>query len=710
MARVKPALNAVPSIVAALLWAGGPAKANDQASPCHLAQGVKHIVHIQFDNVHLRRDNPNVPSDLEQIPNLLNFLQDNGTVLTNHHTPLISHTADDIITTLTGTYGEKHGQPVANSYGFFRADGSVGFSASFAYWTDVGPDGTPQMIDQRGLVHPAPWVPFTRAGCDVGAFSTANIEFENVTSDINNVFGPTSPEAAEAKANSAQAVADFEGIAIHCAAGSPLCAGGQADVLKDEPDGYVGFNALFGNKFVAPAITGIPGNLVVKDINGIQIDDGNTPPNPGFPGFDPSAAQSLGYVATMLEAGVPVVYAYIADAHDNHVTFSGSFGPGETGYVQQLAQYNEAFGKFFERLAKDGITKENTIFIVTADENDHFAGKPGTPAGCDGINTPCTYIRVPAGCDGDTTPCTTTNLGEVDIDLRRLLVTQFGDATPLAVHSDDAPTVYINGNPGQTAAVTRSVEQETAKLTAFDPIKNGDVPVTQRLADVTEMSFLHMITKDPARTPTFTLFGDPDFFITATSSAPTPCTDTKTFVDCSNEQPGFNWNHGDFQDDIVHTWLALVGPGVERQGRNGRFFSDHTDVRPTLLTLAGLKDDYAHDGRVLFEVIDDEFLARSLAKHDETLQRLAHAYKAINAPVATLGLKTLMISTKGLAGDDDTFATVDARLTDLTARRNAIAGKMIAMLEAAEFHNTPINEEAAEALIEAAHDLIESAD
>jgi hypothetical protein len=175
MARVKPALNAVPSIVAALLWAGGPAKANDQASLCHLAQGVKHIVHIQFDNVHLRRDNPNVPSDLEQIPNLLNFLQDNGTVLTNHHTPLISHTADDIITTLTGTYGEKHGQPVANSYGFFHADGSVGFSASFAYWTDVGPDGTPQMIDQRGLVHPAPWVPFTRAGCDVGAFSTANI-------------------------------------------------------------------------------------------------------------------------------------------------------------------------------------------------------------------------------------------------------------------------------------------------------------------------------------------------------------------------------------------------------------------------------------------------------------------------------------------------------------------------------------------------------
>jgi hypothetical protein len=691
MAGFRSVLCVTASVLAASALFAGAARANG----CQLAPGVKHIVHIQFDNVHLRR-------------NLLDFLEDNGTVLTNHHTPLISHTAHDIVTGLTGTYGEKTGVSVANSYGFFHADGSVGFASDFAYWTDPAPDGQPQMIDPRGKVHPAPWVPFTRAGCDVGAFSTANIEFENVGSDINNVFGPNSPEAMEAKANFNQAVADFEGIAIHCAANSPLCASGRPDVLLDEPGGYTGFNALYGNKNVAPAITGTPGNLVVKDINGVQIDDGNTPPNPGFPGFDPSAAQTLGYVATMLEAGVPVVYAYISDIHDNHVTFSGSFGPGETGYVQQAQQYNEAFGKFFARLKADGITKANTIFVFTADENDHFAGKPGAPAGCDGVHTPCTYIRLPAGCDGDTTPCTTTNLGEVGIDLRQLLVTEFGDATALAVHSDDAPTVYINGNPGQTDTVTRTVEQETAKLLAFDPIKNGDVPVMQRLAGTTEMSFLHMITHDPARNPTFTLFADDDFFITATSKAPVPCKDTKTFVDCSDEQPGFNWNHGDFQEDIVHTWLALVGPGVEHQGRNGSFFTDHSDIRPTLLTLAGLKDDYAHDGRVLFEVIDDEFLPRSLTKNDDTLERLANAYKAINAPVGTLGRKTLQISTRGLKGNAATFAAVDAELAAITAVRNGIASQMIAMLEAAEFNNTPIDKKAADILIDAANDLIAS--
>src|SRR6185437_6437123 len=211
--------------------------------------------------------------------------------------------------------------------------------------------------------HPAPWVPFTRAGCDVGAFSIANMEFENVTSDINNVFGPNSPQAAEAKSNRNKAIADFEGIIVHCAQSSPLCAkNGAPDVLEDETGGYHGFSALYGNANVQPRISPTG---PVKDLDGNIIADSHG--NPGFPGFDPLASQSLGYVATMLEAGVQVVYFYIADAHDNESqSISGvsraseqTFGPGEQGYVSQLAAYNDAFGKFFARLAKDGITADN---------------------------------------------------------------------------------------------------------------------------------------------------------------------------------------------------------------------------------------------------------------------------------------------------------------------------------------------------------------
>jgi hypothetical protein len=662
---------------------------------CHLGPGVKHVIQIQFDNVHLRRDNPNVPSDLEQMPNLLNFLESQGTLLTNHHTPLISHTSDDIITTLTGNYGDKHGQPVGNSYGFFRANGTVGFSSSFAYWTDPAPDGTPQMVDPRGKIHPAPWVPFTRAGCDVGAFSTANIEFENVTSDINNVFGPSSPEATEAKANFSKAVADFEGIAIHCAPNSLLCgSAGAPDVLPDEPGGYNGFMALYGNFFVAPQIN--HGQSFVNDIDGNQINDGNG--NVGFPGFDPSAAQTLGYLAQMLESGVPVVYGYIADAHDNHFTFSGSYGPGEPGYVAQLAAYNEAFGKFFARLKADGITPDNTVFIFTADENDHFAGQPGAPAGCDGVNIPCTYVRLPVGCDGDTILCTTTNLGEVDVDLRSLLITERNNMTALSVHSDDAPTVYVNGNPGPTDPLTRALDRDLAQLVAFDPVTNSTPALMQRMADSVEMSFLHMVTHDPARTPTLTYFANDDFFITASSGAAS-CT---PLASCSDQQPGFNWNHGDFQRSITHTWLGIVAPHVKKQGETAETFTDHTDVRPTLLHLAGLTDDYAHDGRVIVEVLDGGVAQR------EIISRLAAAYKAINAPLGELGRRTLRMSTRALSGDDATYNALEEEIASVTAQRNAIAGHMIATLEAAAFNNAHVDEGEANDLIASANQLIES--
>src|SRR5262249_24095129 len=149
----------------------------------------------------------------------------------------------------------------------------------------------PQMVDQRGKTHPAPWVPFTRAGCDVGAFSVANIEFENTTGDIDNVFGPNSPEHAEAQASLAaprgskernKAPADFEGIAIHCAKGSALCAKtGAPDKLPDEPGGYDGFLALFGNVNVAPQVNG--GQGFVLDLNGVPVQDATG--NFGFPGF-----------------------------------------------------------------------------------------------------------------------------------------------------------------------------------------------------------------------------------------------------------------------------------------------------------------------------------------------------------------------------------------------------------------------------------------
>jgi len=669
---------------------GGP------ADSCKLhARGseIRQVVYLQFDNVHFRRDNPNVPSDLEQMPNLLNFMKDQGTVMTDHHTPLISHTSVDILTALSGLYGDRMGVSVGNSFRYFNPDGTTNGASSFAYWTDplaafTGPaitDTKPQMIGKDGKIAPAPWAAFTRVGCDVGAFSIANIEFENIALDIQTVFGPGSPEANEAATNPALAQADFLGIAVHCARGSALCANGKPDVLTDEPGGYVGFNALFGNKNVQPAISPTG---PVKDLDGNVIQDSHG--NPGFPNlFNPSASQTLGYVATMLETGIPVVYGYISDAHDNHVTGSGTFGPGQAGYEQQLQQYDAAFGKFFARLKAANITPRNTLFIVTSDENDHFVGSAPTPANCDGVTTPCSY----------------TKIGEINVDMSRMMASQTGNTTKFTVHSDSAPTVYITGNPGQTDPITRKFTQDAAKLTALNPITGATDNLMAAMAGVTEMKLLHMVTADPARTPTFTYFGNENYFIFSSGSA----TNCATGTPCVTEPPGFAWNHGDFQKDITRTWLGLVGPGVRRLGAFDKVFSDHADVRPTMMALVGIEDDYDHDGRALFEVFDDEAGSRSLRAHRETVVQLVNAYKQINAPLGALGRKTLVLSTTALAGDDATYSAIDAKIAGITVKRDALAARMADMIEDATFDRRPVNEQEARGLIAQAYDLIASA-
>ena len=418
-------------------------------SGCGLANGIKHVIQIQFDNTHFLRDRGNVPSDLEQMPHLLNFIRGNGTLLTNDHTVLISHTASGILSTLTGVYPDRMGQPVSNSFRYFTPTGSTNLGVAFAYWTaplyDPGPFGnttfppptqtdfTPEMINEHGVVAPAPWVPWTRAGCDVGQVATANTVLENTGIDIPTFFGPTSPEAIQAQGDSpgssaTQTFADYVGIGVHCAQGSALCAAGhsKSDLLPDEPRGYNGFDALMGARNVDPVIkpTG-----PMTDLDNHVIKDQNN--HIGFPGFDGmTATVSLSWVEQMQKAGIPVTYAYISDAHDGHGTSGNihfAYAPGEAGYVQQLHDYDTAFQQFFERLAADGINKSNTLFLFTVDEGDHFAGsQPNNPT-CDGVTVACDYTGKP--------------VGEINADLRRMVKTQFGDNTAFTVHSDDAPTV-----------------------------------------------------------------------------------------------------------------------------------------------------------------------------------------------------------------------------------------------------------------------------
>jgi len=325
-----------------------PAGTAVASTGCALGPGgaIRHVIILQFDNVHLTRDNPNVPSDIEQIPALYNFLKGQGTLLSNDHTVLISHTADGITSTETGLYPGNEGLGVANSFEYFVPYGSGTANASaFTYWTDPvsSSDRNYEMISSPPVASkpmgntPAPWVPFTRAGCDFAGIGSANMEFENDTRDVANVYGAGSPQYAlgnwsyntayqKYNAGSNLGATDFEGLAIHCSYAESqtggLCSsanGGEPDSLPDEPGTYIGYNGLFGALAVdnvGPHKVPDPGDVGATDSPPPDTyTPGVTPTtkildwtlNPGFPGFDGMEANNaLGYTAAAQEAGIPV--------------------------------------------------------------------------------------------------------------------------------------------------------------------------------------------------------------------------------------------------------------------------------------------------------------------------------------------------------------------------------------------------------------------
>ena len=738
------------------------------ANSCRLGNGVKHVIEIGFDNVHFYRDNPNVPSDLEMMPNLLNFITGHGTLLTNNHTPLIAHTADDLLTTFTGLYGDRAGMPVSNGYQSYNPDGTTDSAGSFAYWTDpifdtsahpnAGHDTNPALVysptppattspaTTPNTITPAPWAPFTRAGCDVGDVATVNQELENTAVDIPKVFGPHSPEAAQLAADPDSfkdpETADYVGLAVHCAHASAICADAKAvkfgqtkpsatavaDLLPNEPGGYTGYQALFGHRYIAPQlgagtpslahngyqVTNSAGNLV--DLNGNEIDGAFLTSHPGFPGFSSiNASQTLAYMADLLESGVPVVNGYISDLHGNEfipglAACSGApeaLGSGSACYVAQAEYYNQAFGTFFKRLAADGITSKNTLFVFSSDEGDHEAGAnvgraiQPTPATCDGATvsgdtvTPDVACTYPAG-----------SFGELDGNITGLLATEKGDTTPFSLEPDTAPEFYVTGNPGPDTPAVRGLEHDVAGLTAANPYTGTTQPITNYLADPTEEAILHMVNADPARTPTFALFAKPDYYL---FNGGTTCSGA-----CVSQNTGFAWDHGDYAAEINTNYVGFVGPGVRKLGLDGSPagagpssagpdsgqitvaqthlggpWTDETDIRPTVMYLTGLRDDYEHDGRVITQVLADP--NRALSKPGVAF--LGECYKQLNSSVGRFGAETLIADTAAIEGTstgDATYLHVDQALRRLELVRDLLAGRIKGELEAAAFGDARI--------------------
>ena len=369
---------------------------------------IRHVIYLQFDNTHYLRDNPNVPSDLEQMPSLLHFLTGNGTLITHEHTPLIAHTADDIVTSESGLYGSDQGMPIANEYNYYTPGGATHTAGSFAYWTDpivdydtgaaskpVG-DASPTLVGANGQNAPAPWVPYTRAGCNFGTVAGADTELENTLPDVPHVFGAElaggqgggEPEAAEQGGGRLRgtrgALRPGLGGVLRGARRGSRRAARRAGRVPRLPGAVREQVHPAGDQPVRPGAQ--PGRGRHEGLQRrhrvprLRRDDRRPTRSPTPSTCRRTASRSPTPTSVDLHdswtAGTPV------RPRPGRAT-SGSCTPRTRRSARSSRE-----------LAAHGITKANTLFVVTADEGDHFVGSAPTPAGCNGVTVPCHYSKI----------------------------------------------------------------------------------------------------------------------------------------------------------------------------------------------------------------------------------------------------------------------------------------------------------------------------
>ena len=407
---------------------------------------------------------------------------------------------------------------------------------------------------------------------------------------------------------------------------------------------------------------------------------------------------------------------------------SATDGPGDNCYYQTTASYNQAFATFLKRLADDGITPQNTEFVFGADEGDHFSGanvgRAETPS-CTGTPLTTGYI-----CN-----YATGQVGEVQASIHGLLQYEDNNTTPFA-SQPQGESVYVTGN--QPAPVVRQLERDFGNVTVNDPFDGKTEPAIKWMVDGTGEELLHFGNADAARVPTFTAFPIPDVYFTSGPADSPKCATGTTAASapttCTTVSSQYAWNHGYYAPEINNTWIGLVGPGVKTLGidgsrpgdgpssandanagtetdtqvKNAGTWADQADVRPTLMALTGLKDDYTEDGRVLTE---DLSISPGKTKQGQ-FQNLAVCYKQLNSSVGEFGTDMIVAETaamkSGSATDDSTYENTLSQIKTLGSKRDALATQIKTALFDAEFNDTTVK--AGGDLVSQCQGLIQQAD
>ena len=533
------------------------------------------------------------------------------------------------------------------------------------------------------------------------------------TGDMTKVFGEGSPEWNEGKesqiapsgtAARALAQTDFVGIAIHCAVGRRH--------LHREAERPARLAARRGGRL--HRLQGALRREVRQPGDQRRLARASTTPNgaarsptrSASPASRASTACSRrtrsGYVAQMQEAGVPVTFAYISDAHDFHGVSGNThvaYGPGEAGYVQQLKDYDKAFGDFFTRLKNDGITKDNTLFVVTVEEGDHFAGTaPDAP--CDGVTTRVHVCERPR---------------------------DRGERRPQAPRRDVQREPWHLGDDELQRPLGHGAErlrhrQSGARLGHRPRPREGDVrhegdePALGREAEAVRRDGRPGRGEAPPHG-----HGRPGADADVHAVRAGRLLPQRVLDGALREQRPVELRlpaeHGATEPDVRleprrHPAGDRARPGsgssgrVSRRAAGRRLWSDHTDIRPTMLALLGLKDSYVSDGRVLTEIPQGRRPAEVAQRAPGTVEELGAAYKQIMASFGQFSMDTLIASTGALAsntpGDSDLH-----RHRERARRASAHAGrarrKIRLALWNAEFNGQKIDEKQARSWIDQAN-------
>jgi hypothetical protein len=322
--------------------------------------------------------------------------------------------------------------------------------------------------------------------------------------------------------------------------------------------------------------------------------------------------------------------------------------------------------------------------MIGAEENDQFVGAnvgratEPTPAGCDGVTVVCHYAN--------------GQIGELAANIKGLLSTTASSTTPFDIEPQGA-AIYVHGQPAADDPAVRQLERDTAAMTGNNPFSgvNGE-NIAKYQAGALEQRVLHMQTADPLRTPTYTLFPMPDYFFGTTGA--------NVAVN-----PAFAYDHGYYSPNIDITWSSVVGPGAAVRGVDGPqppdgneshdpnslntvpdvskvgTWVEETDLRPTLLHLVGLHDDYQSDGRVISQVLTNPSAALTAT------EELAAAYQQVNSSVGAFATDTLLADSaalaSGSAAGDNAYHVEQVHLRHLADARDALAGELKVLLSQA---------------------------